>query len=797
MRNMANLALAAALFLAAGCGNSFYDANDYFTGPVSGVGLKPATSIVSGESERLSAVVIPVKTANRSVTWASSDSSIAAVDQNGLVTGVAVIPHGTTKQAVITVTTAEGNFSAQCAVTVVEKPVPVTGIALNKGASYLLTGNSEILVATVYPSDATNQNITWTSSNSLIASVDSSGVVITGTNTGTVVITVTTADGGYTASCQFTVTATPVPVTGVTLNKSSTVTAIGNSETLFATIAPLNATNQNLIWTSSNPGVAAVSAQGNVTGTGEGTAAITVATADGNFTAQCAVTVTAMPVAVAGIDLVPSSITVLVGNQGELTATILPSNATNQNLTWMSSNNLVASVDSSGVVTGVSPGSAVITVTTQDGGYSKTCAAVIASAVTYTVSYDGNWATSGTAPQALSYLPGVTVVVMNSGTLTMTGHAFAGWNTVPGGTGTSYAPGASFIMPPGPVILYAQWTLVPAYTVAYDANGGTGTVPATASYLPGDQVVVAGGSGLVNAGYTFAGWNTNQGGTGILHPANTTFTMGNSPVILYAMWTAVPLYSVMYIESGSTSGTVPVDGKSYVTGDTVIVLDSGDLRGVAIADGITQRFTGWNTKYNGTGNAYAPGSPLIMGTSDVILYAQWTTDGGVIGKRGPAGGYVFYAKAGYDDSPLGDGFLWRYLEAAPYDQGLAQWGCEGSEIPGDQYFPVGAGYQNTLDILSACLAPGIGARVCNDLDLNGYSDWFMPSLDEMTEMYTKLKLNNIGGFGTDSYWSSTEYWWPLPTFPTDFYGLVIQFSDSYTYYGGKSSLMKIRAARRF
>ncbi len=526
------LIMAAILF--AGCSDSFYSAQNYFTGPVDGVGLKRTTTIVSGGSEQLSAVVSPSKTANKNVTWSSSDTSVAQVSSSGLVSVVSGVMHGETKQAVITVTTEEGNFAAQCTVNVVEKPVAVTGVSLNKGISCLLTGNSETLSAVVLPSAATNQTLVWSSSNSLVASVDGNGVVTTGSSTGTARIMVTTADGGFTSSCLFTVTLTPVSVTGVTLNKTSTVIATGKSETLFATIAPVNATNQNLTWSSSNSAVAAVDNYGNVTGKSAGSATVTATTVDGSYTAGISVTVESSPVAVTGVSISPSTVTVQTGNQGQLTATITPSNATDQNLVWKSSNSLVASVDSGGMITAVAAGSAVITVTTQDGGYSAACTATVTSAVTYTVTYDKNGG-DGTPPSAQSYLPGDIVTVKNnigSPVLSKSGYTFGGWSY----NSTTYAPGAAFPMGTANITMYAVWTVNAAYKVIYDDFGrDSGSLPADGNnYEAGSSVIIKSNSGnMVKAGYSFAGWSRDSGTT---YTAGQSITMGTSDITLFAKW---------------------------------------------------------------------------------------------------------------------------------------------------------------------------------------------------------------------------------------------------------------------
>ncbi len=174
-------------------------------------------------------------------------------------------------------------------------PVSVTGVSLNKNATTIAIGASETLTATITPANADNQAVTWSSNNTAVASVDQTGKV-TGVSAGTATITVTTQDGNKTATCTVTVpdpSADPVAVTGVSLNKTSTSLTVGSSETLTATVAPANATNQAVTWSSDNTAVATVNQNGKVTAVAAGTATITVTTADGNKTATCTVTVSA------------------------------------------------------------------------------------------------------------------------------------------------------------------------------------------------------------------------------------------------------------------------------------------------------------------------------------------------------------------------------------------------------------------------------------------------------------------------------------------------------------------------
>ena len=288
------------------------------------------------------------------------------MDANGKVTGVKA------GEATITVTTEDGGKTATCKVTVSDKEIKVTGVKLNKSETSLLVGGNETLTATVLPEDATNQNVTWKSDKPEIATVDANGKV-TGVKAGEATITVTTEDGGKTATCKVTVSETSVAVTGVTLNKTELILDTGGSETLTATVAPADATNQKVTWKSDKPEIATVDANGKVTAVKVGEATITVTTEDGGKTATCKVTVKAATVAVTGVTLNKTALTLNIGANETLTATVAPADATNKKVTWKSSDAAVATVDANGKVTAVKAGEATITVTTEDGGKTATC----------------------------------------------------------------------------------------------------------------------------------------------------------------------------------------------------------------------------------------------------------------------------------------------------------------------------------------------------------------------------------------------------------------------------------------
>jgi len=207
-----------------------------------------------------------------------------------------------------------------------------------------------------------------------VATIDGTTGTVTAIAPGEATITVTTTDGGLTATCEVTVPA--VSVDGVSLDQqtlslvlsaSATVTA-----TLTATVSPAMASDKSVTWSSDNSAVATVDNTGLVTAVPPGSAMITVTTTDGGFTAHCDVTVAR--ISVTSVTLDKSTMALVAGTTGTLTATVAPSNATDPSITWSSSDNTVATVSATGVVTAVGTGSATITVTTTDGGLTATCA---------------------------------------------------------------------------------------------------------------------------------------------------------------------------------------------------------------------------------------------------------------------------------------------------------------------------------------------------------------------------------------------------------------------------------------
>ena len=233
---------------------------------VSGITLdKHSITINKGDSSKITATVSP-SDAYSSVYWSSSDTQVAVVDQNGLVTG--------TGAGTATITAASYGVSDSCTVTVSEKPV--TSVSLNYNKKYMNVGDYLALTAIILPDDATDAKVTWDSSDYTVAQVNSSGVV---TALGVGKCTITATSGGKTASCTVGVSREKVSVESVSLSMGDDamiVMYVGDTMMLSANVSPSNADDASVTWQSSNSAVAEVTGYGKVTAAAEGETTIMV-----------------------------------------------------------------------------------------------------------------------------------------------------------------------------------------------------------------------------------------------------------------------------------------------------------------------------------------------------------------------------------------------------------------------------------------------------------------------------------------------------------------------------------------
>jgi len=234
---------------------------------------------------------------------------------------------------------------------------------------------------------------------------------------------------------------------------------------------------------------------------------------------------------------------------------------------------------------------------------------------TYAVTYDGNNADGGTTPTETNQASGATFAAQTN-TFTRTGYTFVGWNTQANGGGTSYAEGATVTMPSGALTLYAQWSAIPTFAVAYDGNDSDGGTSPTETNKAAGATFAAQTNTFARTGYTFTGWNTQADGGGTAYAEGATVTMPSGALTLYAQWSAIPTYAVTYDGNNADGGTTPTE-TNKAAGATFAAQANTFSR-----SGYT--FAGWNTQAGGGGTSYAEGATVTMSAGALTLYAQWS-----------------------------------------------------------------------------------------------------------------------------------------------------------------------------
>jgi len=331
--------------------------------PVTGITLSETSGVLklSDKSFQLRAIVSPENAYDKRIKWTSTDPSVAKVNDNGLVT-----PVKAGKVTIIATSVDNPAVTAMCNLTI---EVPVASISLDEKKKTMYVGDKARLSYIISPENAANNAVTWTSTNTSVVTVDAKGQV-TAKAPGEATIIIRTADGGRTDLCVITV---KQKIDSVKLDVSKLDLKVGDYYYIKASITPKDATDIDLTWESSDTKVATVDADGKVMAKAPGTAFIMVKSKTGG-TAYCEVTVR-QPVT--GIMLNFTDKTIYAKQSFQLNASVLPSTASNLNVTWKSSNDKVATVSKNGEVTGVAGGTAIITATTVDGGFSASCVVTV------------------------------------------------------------------------------------------------------------------------------------------------------------------------------------------------------------------------------------------------------------------------------------------------------------------------------------------------------------------------------------------------------------------------------------
>ena len=244
--------------------------------------------------------------------------------------------------------------------------------------------------------------------------------------------------------------------------------------------------------------------------------------------------------------------------------------------------------------------------------------------VKYSLSYDGNGNTAGTAPiDSNEYLENEKAILMGHGDLEKSDSIFVGWNTKADGSGTSYKVNDKLKITED-TTLYAMWSSTVVnqkHTLSYDGNGhDQGVEPLDLNeYKINEEAVIQNQGTLVKTGYTFKGWNTKENGTGVTYNENDKIVMIDH-TLLYAMWSkdiqTEEKYTVVYDGNGNTSGNAPVDSKEYLKDESANIMSKDTL----VKEGYN--FVAWNTEKDGSGLTYKESDTIVM-IKDLSLYAIW------------------------------------------------------------------------------------------------------------------------------------------------------------------------------
>ena len=269
---------------AEGCGDKSITVTVKAAVAVTSVTLnKTSVKLLVNGTETLTATVKPDDATNKTITWSSSDESVATVNSSGKITAK--------KLGTADITATANNGKTATATVVVYKPM--TSITLSKISETLKVGDTDTLTYSYLPTDATDTEVTWSSSDETIATVDQTGKV-TAVKVGEATITATAKTGSAKASCKYTVTEAGniVYITKLTISSSTKKVKVGKTLQLKVTIEPSNAT-EGVIWSSSDESIATVDQNGKVTGVKAGKVTITVSNQDGSIKDSIQITVVA------------------------------------------------------------------------------------------------------------------------------------------------------------------------------------------------------------------------------------------------------------------------------------------------------------------------------------------------------------------------------------------------------------------------------------------------------------------------------------------------------------------------
>jgi len=436
--------------------------------PLEQIVLNPNDLILEkGEKAEITASFIPKIASDTTIVWSSDDNNIATVSQEGLVTAIS---SGETN---IYARSIEG---AICAFIKVIVNAHAESVSLfPTSIEFANIGDSSQLNADIIPDNSINKSVIWNTSNKNVCTVSSSGL-ITATGTGTAVITVTTIDGGHSASCLVKVIQ---HVSNVDLNKNVCTLRVGESYTFTTTVSPNDAEDKSVLWSSSNSQIAQVDDNGKVFALKAGEVWIKVVSVDNSEAKDSCKVIVTQPVNSISLSYESYTFTNL-GESLQLTATVFPINATNNRIQWSSSDEKVCTVNM-GLVTAVGSGTATIMATTVDGGFVANCSVTVANKYLVTYIIDGQVYKTYEKAYGTSFTP--------EAIPEREGYTFSGWSVIPE------------MMPAHDVEISGSFSKN-SYILVYEVDGNEYKKSSVEFGTPLNPEAIP-----EREGYTFSGWS--------------------------------------------------------------------------------------------------------------------------------------------------------------------------------------------------------------------------------------------------------------------------------------------------
>ncbi len=621
---------------------------------------------------------------------------------------------------------------------------PVQSVSIKKN-TFIVATFTEQLYASVYPSMTPNKKVTWSSNDTAVATVDPVTGVVRGVSVGSTIVTATTEEGRFTASCVVNVTPIPEPVTSVTLTPASLNIEPGQTGTISSDCLPVDATSTGLTWTSSNPSVIVVDQSGNYTGGSNGTATITATASHWGISAFCTVTVAALTA-----PAVPGAATVTTGN-GQLTVswttpvsgatsysvyfstgtdpdsapayngiTTSPrvltglANGTTYNV-WIKANNSAGSSGFSTMASGTPvlplsppgvPGAITVTAGNQ---YLSLSWSAVSGATSYDVFYSDTNDTS-TSILWVGNIPDLyyTRTLLTNGT---TCYVWIKAKNSAGSSGFSASSSGTPFLPAVPTVTTTEIRDNTQFTIYIAGTSARG----------GGEVVSDGGAPVTDRGLCWSSTNSSP----TLADSNVSDAAASGTGIFsFSSMTGLTIKKVYYVRAYATNSS----GTGY--GDT-IYFDSGRTFG--------------SETYNGA-----------FTNDEYVVFYNDGNGGGLASSR--------------SSNPI------------QYWSNISNTFLSGTKTIIDSC------EANTFKIVSQSGHTNSAADFCWGFG-NNDAEWFLPSRDELRLMYNNLKVSGLGGFSNAKYWSSSE------NNTTKAYS--IDFTDGTVTTENKSDTLRFKPIRRF